>query len=210
MAGQFEPERGEQWCARRLLARIHGYTRDRKRAEVRPISQEEWQDFLQSWWHAAPGTRRAGRAGVAEVIEQLQGFELPAGEWERLFAERVESYRPEWLDDLCLSGEVAWGRLSVVEPAAESDDPAAGEPRRSGKTPSRRTPISFMLEQDLRGCSRPTAGPRYRPNRPPAPGERCSTHCAGAARCSTRRFSPSHIASPQRSKKACGTASPGD
>ena len=46
------------------------------------------------------------------MIEQLQGFEWPAGEWERIFAERVESYRPEWLDDLCLSGEVAWGRLS--------------------------------------------------------------------------------------------------
>jgi ATP-dependent Lhr-like helicase len=149
VAGHFEPERDEQWCARRLLARIHGYTRERRRAEVRPISQEEWQDFLQSWWHAAPGTRRQGRAGLAEVIEQFQGFEWPAGEWERLFAERVESYRPEWLDDLCLSGEVVWGRLSVVEPAADIDDPAAGELRRSGKTPSRRTPITFMLRQDL-------------------------------------------------------------
>ena len=149
VSGQFEPKRGEQWCARRLLARIHGYTRERRRAEVRPISQEEWQSFLETWWHATLGTRRHGRAGVAEVIEQLQGFEWPAGDWERLFAERVESYRPEWLDDLCLSGEVVWGRLSVVEPAAESDDPAAGEPRRSGKTPSRRTPITFMLRQDL-------------------------------------------------------------
>jgi ATP-dependent Lhr-like helicase len=149
VSGQFEAGGGEQWCARRLLARIHGYTRERRRAEVRPVTQEEWQEFLRSWWHAAPGTRRQGRAGLAEVIEQLQGFELPAGDWERLFAERVESYRPEWLDDLCLSGEVVWGRLSVVEPAAESDDPAAGEPRRSGRTPSRRTPITFMLRQDL-------------------------------------------------------------
>jgi ATP-dependent Lhr-like helicase len=149
VSGRFEPERGEQWCARRLLARIHGYTRERRRAQVRPISQEEWQRFLQSWWHATPGTRRQGRAGLAEVIEQLQGFEWPAGEWERLFAERVESYRPEWLDDLCLSGEVVWGRLSVLEPAADSDDAAAGEPRYSSKTPSRRTPITFMLRQDL-------------------------------------------------------------
>src|SRR5207244_9061645 len=31
----------------------------------------------------------------------------------------------------------------------DSDDPAAQEPRRSGKTPSRRTPITFMLRQDL-------------------------------------------------------------
>jgi ATP-dependent Lhr-like helicase len=79
------------------------------------------------------------------VIEQLQGFERPVKEWERIFAERVEAYRPEWLDDLCMSGEVVWGRLSVLEPAAEGgsrvDSPA--------KTPSRRTPITFMLREDL-------------------------------------------------------------
>jgi len=169
VSGRFESERGEQWCARRLLARIHGYTRERRRAAVRPISQEEWQDFIQSWWHATPGTHLHGRAGLAEVIEQLQGFEWPAGEWERTFAERIESYRPEWLDDLCLSGEVVWGRLSVLEPAAAGDDPTAGEPRHSSKTPSRRTPITFMLRQDLpwllqahRGAktpAEPTAGP---------------------------------------------------
>jgi ATP-dependent helicase Lhr and Lhr-like helicase len=149
VSGQFEPERSEQWCARRLLARIHGYTRERRRAAVRPISQEEWHDFLDRWRHAAQGTQLHGRAGLAEVIEQLQGFEWPAGEWERLLAERVESYRPEWLDDLCMSGEVVWGRLSVLERAPDGDDPAAGGPRRSGKTPSRRTPITFMLRQDL-------------------------------------------------------------
>jgi ATP-dependent helicase Lhr and Lhr-like helicase len=150
VSGRFEAERGEQWCARRLLARIHGYTRERRRAEVRPISQEEWQGFLQHWWHAAPGTHRQGRAGLAEVIEQLQGSEWPAAQWEQLFAERVESYRPELLDDLCLAGEVVWGRLSVLEPAGEGDgDPWAEEPGRPSKTPSRRTPITFMLRQDL-------------------------------------------------------------
>jgi len=149
ISGSFEPGRGEQWCARRLLARIHSYTRDRRRAEVRPISQEEWGGFLQAWWHAAPGTQLHGRAGVAEVIEQFQGFEWPAGDWERLFAERVESYRPEWLDDLCLSGEVVWGRLSVLAPALDPNDATAGETRRAGKSPSRRTPITFMLRQDL-------------------------------------------------------------
>ncbi len=161
ISGQFEPERGEQWCARRLLARIHAYTRDRRRAEIRPISQEEWQSFLQAWWHAAPATRLHGRAGLAEVIEQFQGFEWPAGDWERLFAERVDSYRPEWLDDLCLSGEVAWGRLSVLEPAADDGSPTTGDrskigQRRSGKTPSRRTPITFMLR---RGSALAAAGP---------------------------------------------------
>jgi ATP-dependent Lhr-like helicase len=169
VSGRFEPERGEQWCARRLLARIHAYTRERRRASIRPITQEEWQAFLESWWHTAPGTQRHGRAGLAEVVEQLQGFEWPAGEWERIFAERVESYRPEWLDDLCLSGEVTWGRLSLLEPAVEDDDGGDEKPPWTDKTPSRRTPITFMLRHDLpwllqahRGAAipaEPTAGP---------------------------------------------------
>jgi ATP-dependent Lhr-like helicase len=147
VAGGFEQGRGEQWCARRLLARIHAYTRERRRAQVRPISQEEWGVFLDSWRHTAPGSRLHGRAGVAQVIEQLQGSEWPAGEWERILALRVESYRPEWLDDLCLSGEVVWGRLSLLEPAGGG----AGAEREAwtGKTPSRRTPITFMLREDL-------------------------------------------------------------
>jgi len=149
VAGRFELDKGDQWCARRLLARIHSYTRERRRAAIRPITQEQWHAFLESWWHVAPGTGRHGRAGLAEVIEQLQGSEWPAGEWERVLAERVESYRPEWLDELCLSGEVAWGRLSILEPAADGSDPASDAARRTGKTPSRRTPITLMLRQDL-------------------------------------------------------------
>ena len=148
VSGRFEPDRGEQWCARRLLARIHAYTRERRRAAIRPISQQEWQGFLESWWHAAAGQQRHGRAGLAEVIEQLQGFEWPAGEWERIFAQRVESYRPDWLDDLCLSGEVTWGRLSLLEPAAGRQEPGAEGTPWAGKTPSRRTPITFMLRHD--------------------------------------------------------------
>jgi ATP-dependent Lhr-like helicase len=169
VAGRFEPERGAQWCARRLLARIHSYTRERRRAAIRPVTQEEWQAFLEVWSHTAPETQLHGRAGLAEVIEQLQGSEWPAGEWERVFAERVAAYRPEWLDDLCLSGEVAWGRLSVLDPARRSDQ-SAGEPAGgASKTPSRRTPITFMLREDLpwllqahRGASvpaEPGAGP---------------------------------------------------
>jgi ATP-dependent Lhr-like helicase len=170
VGGLFEQGRGEQWCARRLLARVHSYTRERRRAQIRPVSQERWEEFLQSWWHLAPGTQRYGRAGVAEVIEQLQGAEWPAGEWERTLAARVHSYRPEWLDDLCLSGEVVWGRLSLIERAVAADDrPDEESVVWSGKTPSRRTPITFMLRQDLpwllqahRGSTQPaqaTSGP---------------------------------------------------
>src|SRR6185437_9461517 len=82
--------------------------------------------------------------GVLSVIEQLQGYELAAAAWERsVLAARVDGYRREWLDDLCLSGQVCWGRLSVREP-----DPEA-VPRRAGRSPSRATPITLALRVDL-------------------------------------------------------------
>jgi ATP-dependent helicase Lhr and Lhr-like helicase len=133
-----------EFCARRLLARIHAYTRERKRAEIEPVTARNFMRFLLRWQHVEPGTRREGRFGVLAVIEQLQGFELAAGAWENaVLAARVEGYRREWLDELCLSGQVTWGRLSVRDP---QPDPV---PRRSGLTPSRATPITLTIRDDL-------------------------------------------------------------
>src|SRR5207244_5446971 len=101
-------------CARRLLARIHVYTQQRLRREIEPVTARDFMRFLLRWHHVAPGTRREGRLGVLAVVDQLQGFELAAGAWEPgVLASRVEGYRPERLDDLCLSGDVTWGRLSL-------------------------------------------------------------------------------------------------
>jgi ATP-dependent Lhr-like helicase len=135
----------EEFCARRLLARIHGYTQARLRREIEPVTARDFMRFLLRWQHVAPGTRREGRLGVLSVIEQLQGFELAAGAWERaVLASRVEAYRPEWIDDLCLSGDAAWGRLSVRSGGTDED-----VPRRSGMTPSRATPITLAVREDL-------------------------------------------------------------
>ena len=72
--------------------------------------------FLLRWQHVATGSRREGRFGLLSVIEKLQGFELAAGIWENaVFAARVDGYRRDWLDELCLSGQVSWGRLSVKD-----------------------------------------------------------------------------------------------
>jgi ATP-dependent helicase Lhr and Lhr-like helicase len=135
---------GEEFCARRLLARIHVYTRQRQRREIEPVTARDFMRFLLRWQRIAPGTRGEGRRGVLSVIEQLQGYELAAGAWENaVLAGRVDGYRREWLDEACLSGQVTWGRLSVrdIEP-----DPA---PRRSGLVPSRATPITLTIRDDL-------------------------------------------------------------
>jgi ATP-dependent Lhr-like helicase len=146
MQGHFDPALGDepQWCARHLLARIHGYTRDRHRREVKPVSAQEFMRFLLRWQHVAPGTRQHGRAGVLAVVEQLQGWEAAAGAWdEAILPARVEGYQARWLEDLCLSGEIAWGRLSLRLGGGEAGS------RRGAATPSRATPVAFALRPDL-------------------------------------------------------------
>lgn len=120
-----------EWCERRLLHRIHRLTLGRLREEIRPVSPAELVRFLLRWQHVQPGTQLHGPDGLAKVIEQLEGLELPAQAWEReILPRRVADYDPAWLDELCLSGEVAWGRLAPLP--AEGLEP--GElPRGAGK-----------------------------------------------------------------------------
>ena len=149
LRGPFDPALGpdegaQQWCARRLLARIHSYTQGRLRREIEPVTAQDLVRFLLRWHHVAPGTKRSGRAGLLAVVDQLQGFELAAGAWEEaVLPARVEGYDPRWLDDLCLAGELAWGRLTL---RAEPEEAPA---RRGAATPSRATPVTFALRPDL-------------------------------------------------------------
>jgi ATP-dependent Lhr-like helicase len=155
------PDGEEEFCARRLLARIHSYTQARLRREIEPVTAQDFMRFLLRWHHVAPGTKREGRLGVLAVVEQLQGFELAAGAWEdSVLRARVDGYRTEWLDDLCLSGDVTWGRLSLRN--GEADE----APRRSGMTPSRATPITLAIREDLSWLLQAARGDRT----PPMPG----------------------------------------
>ncbi|HEX8099369.1 MAG TPA: crosslink repair DNA glycosylase YcaQ family protein, partial [Actinomycetota bacterium] len=158
-----KPDGPEEFCARRLLARIHSYTQQRLRREIEPVTAQDFMRFLLRWQHVAPGTRREGRLGVLSVVEQLQGFELGAGAWERhVLAARVDGYRIEQLDDLCLSGDVTWARLSIR--AGADDEP----PRRSGMTPSASTPITLAVREDLPWLLQATRSGRVPPD--PGPG----------------------------------------
>jgi ATP-dependent Lhr-like helicase len=130
------------WCERSLLARVHRRTLGQLRREIEPVATADLLRFLLRWQHLAPGTRLHGTRGVAEVVGRLQGFHAPAGAWEReLLPARVAGYEPGWLDQLCLSGEVAWGRLAV---GAAPDE----EPRRRA-APTRNAPVTLCLRQDL-------------------------------------------------------------
>jgi ATP-dependent Lhr-like helicase len=128
-----------RWCARHLLVRLHGASRQRRRGLVDPVPITDFVRFLAGWQHATPSTRAEGRAGLLRVLEQLQGIEAPAAEWEaHVLPARVEGYDTRWLDELCLSGEVVWGRLTP-------------RPERTGRTgaPSPATPLAFVVREDL-------------------------------------------------------------
>ncbi|MBM3672060.1 MAG: DEAD/DEAH box helicase [Actinobacteria bacterium] len=130
-----------QWVSRRLLARMHSYSRRSRRESVQAVTAQDFMRFLLRWQHVAPGTQLAGEAGLVEAIDQLQGYEGAAVAWEsELFARRVRGYQAGLLDRLCHDGQVAWLRLT----------PRAGDDARiTPGAPSKATPISVVLRDDL-------------------------------------------------------------
>jgi len=141
--GESEPLQSFEWANRRVLARIHRLTLGRLRREIEPVSTIDYLEFVRRWQHVAPGTQLHGVDGTLQVVKQLQGLEYPAQAWEQdVLPARVARYRPEWLDKLCASGEVMWGRLSP-HPAFED----AEQPRRRRVRPSRVAPVSLFLRE---------------------------------------------------------------
>src|SRR2546422_838926 len=138
LRGRFTPGVAElEWCERRLLARIHRYTLDRLRREIEPVTAADFMRFLLRWQRVAPDARAEGPEGLGAVLELLDGYEVPAGAWEAdVLPARLGEYDPLWLDGLCLSGEIAWGRLS---PAASSNGHKSG--------PIRTTPIALFRRE---------------------------------------------------------------
>jgi ATP-dependent Lhr-like helicase len=133
-------EAAEEWCDRRLLARIHRLTLDRLRSEIEPVNARDFMRYLFARQHVAGGRRLEGKRGLLDAIAQLQGFEVPAVAWERdVLPSRVLNYDPRWLDEAALAGEVAWARLSLKK--------TNGAGRAS--SPRRATPIALALRRDL-------------------------------------------------------------
>ncbi len=159
LRGRFTPGRAvseaegdeDEFCDRRLLARIHRLTLDRLRREIDPVTAQDFMRFLLRWQHLAPGSQLEGRGGVREAVSQLQGFEAPSSSWEHeLLAARVTDYGPAWLDELCLAGEVAWARLAPPRPTgANGDSNGNGPAQAKALRATRVTPMTLALRSDL-------------------------------------------------------------
>src|SRR5215471_10215462 len=140
LKGTFTGDAGEpEWCERALLARIHRYTVNRLRAEIEPVTSQDFMRFLCRWQHEIPAERREGPDALAAIVAQLEGFEAPAVAWEaEILPTRLENYDFTWLDDLCLAGRAAWTRLTVPSMAAG---------RHAG--PIRTTPVTLVPRRSL-------------------------------------------------------------
>jgi ATP-dependent helicase Lhr and Lhr-like helicase len=132
-----------EWCERRILQRIHKRTVGNLRKQIEPVPPAAYMRFLLDWQHLGPNRQLTGEQGLLEALRGLQGFEAPAIEWERsLLPQRVAGYDPRWLDGLCLSGVVGWGRISP-HPAFQSVE--SGGPKRV--VPTGMAPITFFLRE---------------------------------------------------------------
>jgi ATP-dependent Lhr-like helicase len=135
---------GLEWCDRRLLARIHRLTVATLRKQIQPVTAAQFMRWLLRWQHLAPQTQVQGERATLEILRQLQGFEIPANAWERhILAGRISDYDPKWLDQLCLTGAVGWGRLSPHP--ATLEDSAAGKRR---VIPTSVAPITFFIRDE--------------------------------------------------------------
>ena len=149
------PEAPDEFCDRRLLARVHRYTLDFLRKQIEPVGARDFMRFLLRWQYCTPDTRLHGKQGVRQIVERLQGFEAPAVSWERdLLPARVADYDPAWLDELCLDGTLTWGRLSPRKVSAKSTRDAAAP-----ATPSRVMPVSLAPRAAFASLRAATAAP---------------------------------------------------
>jgi ATP-dependent Lhr-like helicase len=138
---------GEEWCERRLLARMHRLTLEGLRKQIEPASPEEFVRFLTRFTHLHPEHQLRALEGLWVLIDQLAGFEAPAGAWEtEILPLRVHGYDGAWLDELVRSGQAAWGRLHRPASDAAGERPAR---RRGPGALTRTVPLALFPREDL-------------------------------------------------------------
>jgi len=102
-------ENGDKiWCERRLLARIHRYSRERRRKSARPVSPAAYMRFLLDWHGLGDPSGE-----LEQALALLEGWAAPVAAWEQgLLAIRCADYSPQRLDEQFLGGFATWFRPS--------------------------------------------------------------------------------------------------
>lgn len=170
--GQFTPEKKgstkttetqqaktqKEWCERRLLQRIHRYTIDAHRKAIKPVSLQTYTEFLFDRHQllsiktvADAGTPTQGgtptldgQTKLQNSLNLLDGISSSAASWEAdIYPLRIPDYDPNWLDVMCISGKVAWGRYSLPSTSQRSGK------RKKTSGPVKSTPITLVSRSNL-------------------------------------------------------------
>ena len=138
--GQFSQQQQVEWCERRLLARIHRYTVKRLRSEIEAVSPADFMRFLFSWQRVTD--RGEGIEALSDIIDQLEGFAIPAKLWEQsILPARLDTYMTSWLDTLCITGRINWLRKTLSDSKIDNKD------KTRASTTVSNTPICLINRQ---------------------------------------------------------------
>ena len=151
----------DEWCERRLLQRIHRYTIELHRESIQPVSLQTYMEFLFEHHELIDQTKEnssitpATHESLMRILKRLDGISAPASAWEGdILPGRFSAYDPSWLDLLCISGRVTWGRyLSFPSspPLSASKSVSAKESKSSKRKPApiKSTPINLIQRENL-------------------------------------------------------------
>ena len=144
MQGKFSPDATEtEWCERGLLARMHRYTIQSLRREIRPVTVADYMRFLFDW-HGMGEIRPEGAGALQAALEKLEGYPIPAAAWEKdILPARLNDYSSASLDWLCSSGRIVWTRLPGSKYRARGDEVSA-----SKAVLLRNTPIALLAREN--------------------------------------------------------------
>ena len=150
----------DEWCERRLLQRIHRYTIESHRESIQPVSLQTYMEFLfqhhelidqnlidqnKEYSSLTPATHES----LMCVLRRLDGISAPASAWEGdILSGRFSAYDPSWLDLLCISGRITWGRYSSL-PLSKTVPGNEGKNSRRKPGPVKSTPINLIQRKNL-------------------------------------------------------------
>ena len=151
----------EQWCERRLLQRIHRYTIESHRQSIKPVSLQGYMLFLFDLHEIKPQylparpilvpTNSDGQGLLQRTLTRLDGLSAPATLWESdIYPTRISAYDPSWLDVMCISGRLVWGRYAL--PALKGPQTGSavdGDTKARKAGPVKGTPITMLLRGNL-------------------------------------------------------------
>ena len=127
---------GEQWCERRLLARIQQQNRQYQRRLAKPVSPAQFMRFLFHWHGLDDKGLQVDT--LHQVLQQLEGIAVSAASWEKqILPQRIAAYTTSMLDELCATGRISWLRPVTIDTLSRKQAIAS-------------TPISLIPRQHLK------------------------------------------------------------